>query len=733
MNVTNASLKHWIHLCFIASAILYAVMEAGCLQNTAWVDLDGDGFSTLWDAQSDSPRNCSEGVDCDCDDNDLSSYPGAEELCDGKDHNCNGVPGRLPGSAEFVDADEDGFGVDRFAYHQSPAISDRGGSVPLCIDGNASTSFKRGDCNDSDAAVYPSHEDVSDDGIDSDCGGSDDAEPYIDEACDLNQACYTSLSLALESLGQADALIPVGAGQDTYRGFTIWVHGSPPHITENIVWSLDVPVQLKGVWGMLSGDLPTLNFDPGFGIELTASSSELVCTIGPYDREVFGTGTDEDCEYSILDGLGVQGHVQVEESAVVIRNAVFKDMDSTDSVNYNPVVRVPKLASASSVTLENVLIENQLGGCPSQDANCTASVSIDMAGDETDKLKNTLVCIGCIVTGNSQNTVTGFYLSDSEFLVLNSSFTNNDAAWNAGVYADNSSSGAIINTIIQGNLVSSAANLPTGIGLVVISGSRVLVSNSVSVGNSIEGGDSGDSIHTAALSRFGSTISLMNSVVAFNNREYSNGSIECAFPYQVSADDSSSSSRSPSPFPSSFQTQTPLPRISLTASDIFANACSEAELPLTSGELCVEVDSQGVTAACSHVTDLLTVDPQFVSLDDESSNDLSLNDVSLNLHLGLVASANPLVDRGTADCYVSPSLGDLNQYCYLIGTRDVDDSPLDIGAYSGPYGATWDKDFDGFPDYFWPGTYSDAPTGTNLARWDCDDEDPAVPSQRICE
>lgn len=56
----------------------------------ACVDIDGDGVCDPLD----------------CDDNDPSSYPGAPELCDGKDNNCNTVPddGR-PCDTDCVNAD----------------------------------------------------------------------------------------------------------------------------------------------------------------------------------------------------------------------------------------------------------------------------------------------------------------------------------------------------------------------------------------------------------------------------------------------------------------------------------------------------------------------------------------------------------------------------------------------------------------------------------------------------
>ena len=88
-------------------------------------DLDGDGVH--------------EGEDCD--DSDFSTYPGAVEICDGKDNDCDGL---IP--ADEVDWDGDG--------------------VRVCAD----------DCDDSDPTRYPGAPEECN-GIDDDCDGS----PTLDE------------------------------------------------------------------------------------------------------------------------------------------------------------------------------------------------------------------------------------------------------------------------------------------------------------------------------------------------------------------------------------------------------------------------------------------------------------------------------------------------------------------------------------------------------------------------
>jgi MYXO-CTERM domain-containing protein len=85
----------------------------------------------------------------DCDDSDVNTYPGAAELCDGKDNDCDGV---IPDN----ELDLDGDGVMECA----------------------------GDCDDNDASSYPGAEEICEDGIDQDCNGVDLDCDEEQEICD---------------------------------------------------------------------------------------------------------------------------------------------------------------------------------------------------------------------------------------------------------------------------------------------------------------------------------------------------------------------------------------------------------------------------------------------------------------------------------------------------------------------------------------------------------------------
>ncbi len=183
------------HECDINTALGTCVMDV-CFpeyQNEYYLDEDGDGFGN----PDTSIIDCIAPLDyvennTDCNDNDSTIYPGANELCDNLDNNCNDVIDEdVVFQTYFEDSDGDGFG--------NPDVSIEDCMSPMSYVEN------NDDCDDNNAELNPNATEVCDT-EDNNCNGEiDEGLTFITYYQDMDGDGFGNPDVSIE-----DCMSPIG-------------------------------------------------------------------------------------------------------------------------------------------------------------------------------------------------------------------------------------------------------------------------------------------------------------------------------------------------------------------------------------------------------------------------------------------------------------------------------------------------------------------------------------------
>lgn len=115
----------------------------------------------------------------DCDPDDPATHPGADEVCDGKDNDCDGSPDDgFPATVWHPDRDTDGFGAP-------------GEQLLSCLDQPGWVTDAT-DCDDTNPTVFPGAPEICNDGVVQDCAATE---------VDARAACALAGDLTLGSTG----------------------------------------------------------------------------------------------------------------------------------------------------------------------------------------------------------------------------------------------------------------------------------------------------------------------------------------------------------------------------------------------------------------------------------------------------------------------------------------------------------------------------------------------------
>jgi len=241
---------------------------------TVWYpDFDGDGFghsdgATVIRCERRAGWSTEAG---DCDEGNPEVAPGATELCNDRDDDCDGSVDEGGGATWYPDADGDGFG-DPDAPEQ--LCEPNGGLVDNALD-----------CDDGDDGVHPGA-DESCDGVDQDCDGQVDELPAADSSI---------WYIDLDGDGHGDAAY----SREACEAPTGWV-AAPDDCDDSdpAAW------ELTTVWLDVDGDgwgddeiaETELCGVPSGYVEVDGDCDDSRDDVNPDQTEVCNDGLDNDCD-----------------------------------------------------------------------------------------------------------------------------------------------------------------------------------------------------------------------------------------------------------------------------------------------------------------------------------------------------------------------------------------------------------------------------------------------------
>jgi hypothetical protein len=263
------------------------------VQNTYYLDGDGDGFGTSSTTQAcsrpagyaDQPGDCNDGVG--------TAFPGAAETCNGLDDDCDNSVDEGAQNTYYLDSDGDGFGTS---------------STTQACARPAGYATQSGDCNDAVGTAFPGATE-SCNGLDDDCDNSvdegvqntyfrdGDGDTYGDGGA-TTQACSVPSGYATRAgdCADGDASRNPGATEVCNSADDDCDNSVDEGVTNTYYRDVD-----GDSWGVAATTIQACSVPSGYA-DRTGDCADGDASRNPGATEVCN-GTDDDCDSNTDEGV----------------------------------------------------------------------------------------------------------------------------------------------------------------------------------------------------------------------------------------------------------------------------------------------------------------------------------------------------------------------------------------------------------------------------------------------
>ena len=361
-----------------------------CSATDYYCDGDSDDFisSTITDSCSGPdcvPIECTETQGDDCNDADADINPGATEICDGVDNNCDRSVDEGVKNTYYEDSDSDDYGNN--------AVTTQACSAPAgYVNDNT-------DCDDVDSAINPGEAETCNDNIDNNCNGN------IDEGClaDLEPTEITYYSWKEPIIAGMWIVFESGiqntGTQDAENRFNVKWFLDDEEVRYGSHISIDAGQTIMDdnsvyVWNPAMPGTYTVKFvvnaDTKHAAESDYTNNEIEIPVDiPENCKYFVT---EGCDYIDLEAAAITYAGQLAAGTPVTFDSSMSNIGAMDSNAFNikwfvddePVVYGSNGAIAAGATIENVATSYRWRNPTSGQHTITFDINVDKHFDEFD-------------------------------------------------------------------------------------------------------------------------------------------------------------------------------------------------------------------------------------------------------------------------------------------------------------------------------------------------------------